>query len=192
MPLRTTARLVIQPIALAIVLALVARSYVRIYSIPSGSMEPALEAGDHILATPYGTTEPARGDVVIFHRADELLVKRIVATPGDLIETRAGRVFIGGHAIAEPYLREPAASGVIAPQIIPGGCYFVMGDNRGDSFDSRAWGVVPRDLVTGRVRIILWSSGDGDSARSVHASPQRAAAGGPAGIRFHRLFRLVR
>jgi signal peptidase I len=192
MPLRTTARLVIQPIALAIVLALVTRAYVRIYSVPSGSMEPTLTAGDHIVASPYRTTEPGRGDIVIFHRADTTVVKRIVGTPGDLIETRAGRVFIGGHAIAEPYLREPAATGVIAPQIIPGGCYFVMGDNRGDSFDSRAWGVVPRDLVTGRVWMILWSSGDGGSARTAQASPQRAAAGEPAGIRFHRLFRLVR
>ena len=192
MPLIRTARLVLQPLAVAIVLALAARAYVRIYSIPSESMAPALLPGDHILATPYGTTEPARGDVVIFRRADELLVKRIVATPGDLIETRAGRVFIGGHLIAEPYVRDPAASGAIAPQIIPGNCYFVMGDNRGDSFDSRAWGVVPRETIASRVWLVLWSSGDGDSSRAALASTQRASTEGPARIRLDRLFRVVR
>ena len=191
MPVRSTVRLVLQPIALAIVLALVARAYVRIYSIPSGSMEPTLQPGDHIVAVPYGTTEPARGDIVIFHRGDETLVKRIVGTPGDLLETRGGRLFICGHAAVEPYVPEAAASGAIAPQIIPGNCYFVMGDNRADSFDSRAWGVVPRDLITGRVRMVLWSSGDGDSGRAALASTQHATADEASGIRVHRLFRLV-
>jgi signal peptidase I len=89
-------------------------------------------------------------------------------------------------------VRDAAASGAIAPQIVPGSCYFVMGDNRADSFDSRAWGVVPRDLITARVRMILWSSGDGDSARPALASPQRASAGEPGRVRCGRLFRLVR
>ena len=192
MPLRTSARLILRPIALAIVLALVARAYVRIYSVPSASMEPTLQVGDHIVALPYGTTEPGRGDVVVFQHHDELLVKRIVGTPGDLIETRGGRLFVSGHAAAEPYVHDPEASGAIAPQIIPAGCYFVMGDNRGDSFDSRAWGVLPRDLITGRVRMVLWSSGSGASSRSAHAEPQRAGLTGASGARACRFFRIVR
>lgn len=186
----------LEPIALAIALALIVRSaFFRIYAIPSESMAPTLEVGDHILVTPYRDLEPARGDVVVFHApdgSDELLVKRIVGTPGDLIEARAGRVLIGGHAITEPYLRAQAASGAIPPQIVPGDCYFVMGDNRANSFDSRSWGVLPRTLVAGRVRMVLWSSGDGTSQPAARAHTRTDSLLPPhAPAHFDRLFRPV-
>ena len=160
------------PIVTAIVLALAARSLVQIYAIPSASMSPALEIGDHIVVTPYRFAQPSRGDVVVFRSPsrNEMLVKRIIATPGDLIESRLGRIIISGHALAEPYLREPAASGAIQAQIIPSGCYFVMGDNRANSIDSRSWGVLPRELIAGRARMVLFSSGDGSSQPVASAS----------------------
>lgn len=125
------------PLAIALALGFAARTAVHIYSIPSASMEPTLLAGDHIVVTPYHGA-PKRGDVIVFHppaSSGELMVKRIAGTPGDAIEAGAGRVVV-----------------------VPAGCYFVVGDNRQDSYDSRNWGVLRSDLIVGRARLVLWSS----------------------------------
>ena len=129
-------------------------------------MAPTLTAGDHILVTQYRGDEPARGDVVVFHalQGRELAVKRVVGVPGDLIQTRSGKIVIGGHTVSEPYVRTRAGSGVIAPQLVPAGHLFVLGDNREDSFDSRHWGPLPASRVVGRARLVLWSSGTRQTA----------------------------
>src|SRR5260221_3058618 len=155
-------RTFLQPIAVAIVLAVAVRGMVRIYAIPSASMVPTLQVGDHILVLRGGA--PDRGDVVVFHSpgtSEELMVKRIVAKAGDLVGSANGRVTIGGHALGEPYLLEAAASGSIAPQIVPANCYFVLCDNRGNSFDSRPLGVLPRELLVGRGVMVLSSCDPG-------------------------------
>ena len=153
-------RLVGEPLAIALLLAIAVRSVVRVYAIPSESMQPTLFPGDQIAVTPYRFgSEPARGDVVVFRSPldrGEFVVKRVIATPGDLISTESGCVMIGGHPLAEPYART-ATAGVIPPQIVPAGCFFVMGDNRQVSFDSRRWGVLPAAYIVGRARMILWS-----------------------------------
>jgi len=132
-----TARLILQPLLIALGLGFAARAAVRIYAIPSASMAPTLQAGDRIIVTPYHGA-PAKGDVIVFRApssSEELMVKRIAGTPGEAVDAGAGRVVV-----------------------VPAGCYFVLGDNRQDSFDSRNWGPVPRDLIVGRARMVLWSS----------------------------------
>jgi signal peptidase I len=189
-----TARLILQPLAIAFILALATRATVRIYSIPSASMAPTLQTGDHIVVTPYRLDRPQRGDIVVFRApgaGDELMVKRIIGVPGDLVEARAGRVTVGGHALAEAYLLTPASTGSVAPQIVPADCYFVLGDNRSDSFDSRNWGVLPRHLVVGRTRLILWSSGDGNSAPRASAATRSLVPARAPSVRFDRLFKPV-
>ncbi|HVG23804.1 MAG TPA: signal peptidase I [Thermoanaerobaculia bacterium] len=178
-------RTILEPLAVAVGLAVVARAAVHIYSIPSRSMAPTLEVGDQIVVTRYLRSIPDRGDVIVFRSprgGDELLVKRVIAVPGDLIDSRFGQVRIGGHTLAEPYVLRTAASGAIESQIVPANSYFVLGDNRDDSIDSRSWGFVPRDAVVGRARLILWSAemlGAGRaSARPAqplaHVPPRRA------------------
>jgi signal peptidase I len=91
-------------------------------------------------------------------------------------------VRIGGHTLPEPYVLRTAATGAIDSQIVPADSYYVLGDNRDDSFDSRSWGFVPRTHVVGRARLVLWSanmlSGGRASARPSHpatAAPPRRA-----------------
>jgi signal peptidase I len=160
---KSALRLIIEPLAIAIVLAFGVRAALRLYVIPSSSMAPTLVPGDHIVVTPYRFgKKPNRGDVIVFRSpraVDELMIKRVIGTPGDLVETRAGRVIVCGHALTEPYVTAQASSGAISPQIIPADSYFVLGDNRADSLDSRSWGVLPKNAVLGRARMILWSSG---------------------------------
>lgn len=197
MPAKSHLLTLLRPLAIAILLALAARAFFKLYAIPSSSMAPTLQVGDQIVVTPYRTPfseVPLHGDVVVFrsplHR-DELMVKRIIATPGDLIETREGRVFLCGHALAEPYLRDAMSNGAINPQIIPANCYFVAGDNRANSLDSRNWGVLPRDMILGRARLVLWSSGDGNGAPRAVAATRSRSVLSPHPVRWDRLFKAI-
>lgn len=164
--------------AIAVVLGVAVRGAVHIYSIPSESMLPTLAVGDQIVVTRYFAGGPERGHIIVFRSPvapDELIVKRVVALPGDLIDSRLGRVRIGGYTLPEPYLLRQAATGAIEWQIVPHDSYFVLGDNRDDSLDSRSWGVVPRSMIVGRARMILWSSPvDEDDAARASTSAQDA------------------
>src|SRR3712207_3969107 len=99
-------RTIVEPLAVAVALAFLVRSALQLYSIPSSSMAPTLEAGDQVVVTPYFRGEPDRGHVIVFQspQSDELLVKRVIAVPGDLVDARLGRVRIGGHTLPEPYV----------------------------------------------------------------------------------------
>jgi signal peptidase I len=167
-------RTLLEPLAVAIGLGLAARAAVHIYAIPSASMEPTLEVGDQIVVTRYFRGAPERGDVVVFESLttpDELMVKRVIAVPGDLVDSRLGRVRISGYTLPEAYVLRQGSSGAVAAQVVPAESYFVMGDNREDSSDSRSWGVVPRTRIVGRARLVLWSStaAVGDEARAAAA-----------------------
>ena len=184
-------RTIIEPLGVAIALAAAARAAVHIYSIPSRSMAPTLEPGDQIVVTRYFRSEPERGDLIVFRSpsgTDELIVKRIIGVPGDLVDSRLGRVRIGGHTLPEPYVLRAAATGAIDPQLVPAESYYVLGDNRDDSLDSRTWGVVPRTHVIGRARMVLWSSSlDLDE----HASAQTAHPEEPRDPKRARLFKWI-
>jgi signal peptidase I len=187
---KSLVRTILEPIAIAVALAVLVRAAVHIYSIPSASMAPTLEAGDQIVVTPYFHSDPSRGDVIVFRSPlddGELMVKRVIGVPGDLVDSRMGRVRIGGYTLAEPYLVHAAGSGAIEAQVVPPGCYFVMGDNREDSLDSRSWGTVPRANVVGRARVILWGL-TGDGVVHADSSSTRAPRTAP---RSARLFKWV-
>ena len=187
-------RTIFEPLALAVALAVVARAAVQIYSIPSESMTPSLEVGDQIVVTPYFQSSPSRGDVIVFRSPmnhDEMMVKRVIGVPGDLIDSRLGRVRVGGHTLSEPYVLCAATTGAISPQLIPSDSYYVLGDNRESSLDSRSWGVVPRSNVVGRAQLILWSSprSNAGPASAQSARTQTRHASTPAQS---RLFKWIR
>ena len=147
------------------------RSYAfQVFQVPTGSMLPTLQLNDRIVVDklPGLAHSIHRADIIVFHkvRADTdsstpILVKRVIGLPGETISSKGDTVYINGHAIAEPWL--PALKGAcfepalnIATTHIPANHYFVMGDCRGDSFDSRYWGTVPIANVIGRVFVVVW------------------------------------
>jgi signal peptidase I len=196
---KSALRVVLEPVTVAIALALLVRALLfQIYSIPSGSMNPTLEVGDHIAVTPYGGLlfrgQPQRGDVIVFRLpgAESYLVKRIVGTPGDLVESIDGRLRVSGRFPPEPYVFSDEKTFHIAAAVVPADCYYVLGDHRANSLDSRVWGVVPRSSIVGRARVVLWSSGDGRSSSPAEAAPRVGSIRLHAPESLRRVFQPVR
>ena len=167
-------RLMAEPLTVALALAFAARAVVRIYAVPSTSMSPTLQMGDRILVTNSAGDNLERGVVVVFRSSAgaELLVKRIVAVPGELVESRDGRFAVSGRILDEGYLLPNSKTTDVPRQIVPSGCYFVMGDNRENSVDSRVLGVIPASRIVGRARLVLWSA----TGTSSHSAANAAAA----------------
>jgi len=150
----------IKTILLAMILAGAVNSFLIVNAeVPTSSMENTIMAGDRILAlrTSYWFDEPEAGDVVIFRYPDDatgktLYVKRIIGTAGDVVEMKDGLVFVNGEVLSEDYLAEPA-SGDFGPYIVPEGSFFMMGDNRNHSLDSRYWDnkFVEEEEILGKV-----------------------------------------
>ena len=131
-------------IALAVVAAKLINTYVIIKAeVPTGSMEHTIEIDDCILGfqLAYCFASPERGDILIFPWPDNpeiTYVKRVIGLPGETVEIKEGFVYIDGEPIEEPYLKEEMA-GEYGPYVVPEGCYFMLGDNRNSSQDSRKW-----------------------------------------------------
>ena len=167
----------------ALVLALLIRAeVVQAFKIPSGSMEPTLLVGDHLLVSKssYGiklpftnvvlvpVTDPDRFDVVVFHfpENDKDMIKRVIGLPGETVAVRGKDVYINGKKLADDpgYFDEGdnALRPPFGPVTVPEDKFFVMGDNRDHSYDSRFWyggrgGFVSRENILGRAFFIHWS-----------------------------------
>ncbi|HEY1465546.1 MAG TPA: signal peptidase I [Acidimicrobiales bacterium] len=146
---------------------------VQTFYIPSGSMIPTLQVGDRILVDKlsYHLHGVGRGDIVVFSKPPleqqniNDLVKRVIGLPGDTISSVNGQVYINGKLLAEPWLQpgvkttpgpNPVPFNLAKPYTIPAGEYYVMGDNRTDSEDSRWFGPIPRSLIVGRAFVRIW------------------------------------
>jgi signal peptidase I len=139
------------------------------FYIPSPSMAPALQPGDRALVSKlsYRLHDVHRGDIVVFKRPPHLtkaeagpevkdLVKRVIGLPGDTVEARDGQVIVNGTALKEPYVAKGAVTTALAPTHIAANHYWVMGDNRGVSEDSRVFGSISNNLIVGRVFFQVW------------------------------------
>jgi signal peptidase I len=189
---KSTVREYFESIVIAVILALFVRTWVvQAFKIPTGSMENNLLIGDHLLVNKFvfGPTasgldrailpvrDVRRGDIVVFKYPDEPerdFIKRVIGLPGDTLELRAKKVYVNGQPLDEPYVHylTPAGTGGevtsidvrerYGPVTVPADQYFVMGDNRDNSQDSRYWGFLPRTYVKGKALMIYWSyEGDG-------------------------------
>lgn len=121
--------------------------------IQGTAMLPTLQDGDRAIFNRH-FDKPARGDIIVFYFPDDprvSYIKRVIGLPGEEIETREGKVLIDGNVLDEPYLdpRLNVARRASAPVTVPADSYFVMGDNRDNSSDSRIWGTVQRKLIYG-------------------------------------------
>ncbi len=185
---KSTFREYAEAIGIAILLALVIRTLVvQAFTIPSGSMMDSLLVGDYILVNKFlygaelpftewrmpGIRHPHRGDIIVFkYPEDERrdFIKRIIGTPGDVVQVRGRQVFVNGRALDEPYVRRldgpPAQAAELTfcgfaygcdPTTVPPGSYFVMGDNRNNSQDSRYWGFVKQEKIKGKAFLIYFS-----------------------------------
>jgi signal peptidase I len=189
---KSTVREYFESIVIAVILALFVRTWVvQAFKIPTGSMENNLLIGDHLLVNKFvfGPTASSlertilpirdiqRGDIVVFKYPDEPerdFIKRVIGLPGDTLELRAKKVYVNGQRLDEPYVHflTPATEGAeftsldvrerYGPVTVPSDQYFVMGDNRDNSQDSRYWGFLPRDHVKGQALMIYWSYEGGD------------------------------
>lgn len=174
----------VESIVIAVVMALIIKAFViQAFKIPSGSMIPTLKIGDHILVNKfiYGTKlpftdriiipfkRPNRGDIIVFKFPDDEkkdFIKRVIGLPGDIVEIKGKKVYINGSPIDDAYavhsdpMLYPAGlqpRDNFGPLTVPQDSYFVMGDNRDFSLDSRYWGFVKLNKIKGKAFIIYWS-----------------------------------
>ncbi|MBW1709260.1 MAG: signal peptidase I [Deltaproteobacteria bacterium] len=174
----------IEVIIAAILLALFIRTFtVQAFKIPSGSMEPTLQVGDHIMVNKfiYGVrlpiinkmlipvTTPQRGNIIVFIfplDPSKDYIKRVVAVAGDTVEVRKKKLYINGNPVKDEhayYDNLSASSTMVSPRdnfgpiTVPEKNVFVMGDNRDHSYDSRFWGPVDLKAIRGKAFIIYWS-----------------------------------
>jgi len=203
---KSTAREYFESICVAVILALFVRTFiVQAFKIPTGSMENNLLIGDHLLVNKFvfaptlsaaeNTLLPidpiARGNIIVFKYPEEPerdFIKRVIGLPGETIELRNKRLFVNGTALDEPYVHfldtAHGASEITSfdvrerygPVTVPGEQYFVMGDNRDNSQDSRYWGFLPRHYIKGKALMIYWSyeaGRDGYAEDGLGASAKR-------------------
>ncbi len=171
-PEKSVIRQYAEAFLIAIVLALVIRTFVvQAFKIPSGSMLPTLQIGDHIMVNKftYWFTDPKRGDIIVFKFPQDEgrdFIKRAIALPGETVEIRGKQVYITGNPLRESYaahldpaiqLNPHSPRDSYGPVVVPPGQLFMMGDNRDYSMDSRFWGFLDMKKIKGKAFIIYWS-----------------------------------
>ena len=178
------AREIVEAALLALLVLMVLQLAVRNFKVEGSSMVPALEGGQYLVvdqvsffkfdwerfsrAIPFWTAEavepefafraPERGEIIVFHypvNPDKDFVKRVVGLPGETVAVRNGTVYVDGVGLAEPYLERRDRSNA-RPLVLGDGEYYVIGDNRPNSNDSRSWGAVPEENIVGRVMLVYW------------------------------------
>ena len=149
-------------VAFVLVFGFVRPFVVEAFRIPSESMVPTLEVGDRVLANKfiYRFTEPERGDVVVFDSVEgdgQTLIKRVAGVEGDEIRVQGGALFVNGETQNEPYLSQyPPDTSMYGPETVPEDHAFLLGDNRGNSGDSRVFGPVPVENIKGEAFLVFW------------------------------------
>lgn len=193
-----------EALIIAVLLALVIRTFVvQAFKIPSGSMLPTLQIGDHILVNKflYYFQPIQRGDIIVFKfPQDETrdFIKRVIGMPGDTVEVRGKQVLINGAPLDEPYAVYgdwPAGRfgerEKLGPLVVPPDRLFMMGDNRDHSMDSRVWGFLDVHKVKGKAFIVYFSVRSDDIPYNSALASIYYVVSHPGMIRWSRLGSLV-
>jgi signal peptidase I len=173
-----------QTLLLAAIIFFAVRAVAQNFRVEGASMEPGLHHGQYLIVnkaiyfkinlktlskylpfiSPGENPErfifrgPKRGDVVVFRFPQDPsrdFIKRVVGVPGDTVEVRAGKLILNGVSIDEPYVQNEGRYDY-PPTLVPRGHYFVLGDNRGNSFDSHSWGLLPEENIIGQAMLSYW------------------------------------
>ncbi|MFL5664432.1 MAG: signal peptidase I [Ktedonobacteraceae bacterium] len=155
------AREIVETIALTLIIFLVIRFAIQSYRVEGVSMQPGLQSDQYVLVNKmaYLFHAPERGDVIVFHfplDTTKDFIKRVIGLPGDTISYTSTTVQVNGVVLNEPYISEKANPLGKNPFVVPPNEYFVMGDNRPASDDSRDWGYVPKDYIVGKAVMVYW------------------------------------
>ena len=157
-------REIVITVLIALVIFLAVHFTLQSFKVKGDSMLPSLQSGQYLLINKvvYSFSSQHRGEVVVFHppvNSEDVYIKRIIGLPGETIEITRGKVYINGEPLDEPYIEEEAVYDY-PPYLIPPGHYFVLGDNRNGSSDSRRWGPVPEENIIGKAWLCYWPPGD--------------------------------
>jgi len=157
-----------ETIVVALILALIIRAFfLQVFWIPSGSMERTLDIGDRIVVNKviYNFRPPKRFEIIVFRAVPAMgeqkkdLIKRVIGLPGETLEVKDGVIAINGSSVEEPADMRQTMNQDYAnfgPITIPPDSYFVMGDNRPASADSRYWGFLPKKNIIGKAFLRIW------------------------------------
>ena len=155
------AREIIETLVLTILIFVAIRFSVQTFRVEGPSMQPGLHDNEYVLVNKlaYLFHGPSRGDVIVFHYPKDPtqdFIKRVIGLPGDTISWNTTQVMVNGVTLKEPYLSAPSNLSNQPPFTLPPNQYFVMGDNRPQSSDSRSWGPVPKDYIIGKATVLFW------------------------------------
>jgi signal peptidase I len=158
---------ILATLALALLIFFGVQAIIESRIVEGYSMEPNLYENQRLIVVKaaYWFGEPQRGEVIIFRKPitvsgelERTLVKRVIGLPGEQIEIHDGVVYINGSPLEEPYIE--GTTSPLSKTEVPAGFYFVMGDNRQSSSDSRSWGLLPEGNIIGRVWLLYWPLSD--------------------------------
>ena len=159
---KSALREMLEVVVVALALAFLIKTFVvGNFWIPSESMVPTIEVNDKVIVTnfSYWFAEPERGDVIVFrfpHDPKKDYIKRCIGLSGETIQFKDSKLYVNGELVEEPYLPEGLEFEDYGPVQVPEGQYFMCGDNRNHSSDSRVWGFVEKKLIIGKAQVIYW------------------------------------
>lgn len=168
-----TWRDIVETAVLTLIVSVAVHAGVQSRQVEGASMQPTLHTGERVLVNKlayWSFGQPQRGDVVVFHAwtQHEDFIKRIIGLPGDTVEVKDNHVYVNDAPLEEPYLDQPT-TGQEGPVHVGADEVFVMGDNRGNSSDSRHYGPLPEEEIVGKAWLRYWPMGvaglipDGDA-----------------------------
>jgi signal peptidase I len=159
--IKTIARYVIFTVAIILLFKFV----LMLNIIPSGSMENTIMTGDIVIGTRLDAQTVERYDIMVFTPVDtdsdkEYLIKRVIGLPGETIEVKEGKVYADGVELDSSFIKAPMNMNGDGVYVVPEGCYFMMGDNRNNSYDSRFWDeedkYIPLDHMVAKARFVIY------------------------------------